>query len=188
MLSTSSVMTAAVQILQQAASYTSSDTPQQPGTAVLSIANGVAEAGAGAQSKARAKVSEALFDHSVPTVSQKRIELMRRVGDEFGLKLEDFETSSKFGAAVREKIGQIKLQPGGALALAAIEKKVGLDKLGISLDDFVDAMMDPGGDEAKKLDAALAETLGDEAKDGAIDGARERLALLQRDDLGLYGP
>ncbi len=92
---------------------------------------------------------EALFDHSVPTVSQKRIELMRRVGDEFGLKLEDFETSSKFGAAVREKIGQIKLQPGGALALAAIEKKVGLDKLGISLDDFVDAMMDPGGDEAK---------------------------------------
>ena len=187
MLATPPVMTAALQILQQANATTmSSDPAQPPGSAVLSIANGVEDAGAGPQAKARGKVSEALFDQSVPTVSQKRIELMRRVGDEFGLKVEDFETSSKFGAAVREKIGQIKLQPGGALALAAIEKKVGLDKLGITLDDFVEAMMDPGGDKAEKLDAALAKSLGDDADDAAAS-ARDRLALLQRDDLGLYG-
>jgi hypothetical protein len=187
MLSTSSVMTAAVQILQQANANTSSDERQQPSTAVLSIANGVAAPGVGAQSKARAKLSEALFDQSVPTVIQKKIELMRRVGDEFGLKVEDFESASKFGAAIREKIGQIKLQPGGALALAAIEKKVGLDKLGISLEDFVDAMMDPKGSDAEKLDAALTKSLGDDAAEDTAGSPRDRVAALQRDDLGLYG-
>ncbi len=188
MPSASSVNSTALLILQQTNPASSStDTTKQSGNTLLAVANGVAEAGAGPQAQARAKVSEALFDASKPNVMQMKIDLMRRLGEEFGISVDDFESASKFGAAIRDAIGQIELQEGGALALIAIERKLGLDKLGISLDELVSAIIDPESDDAEKLDAALSKKLGEDAKDGAKDTARVSIAPLQRDELGLYG-
>ncbi|HEX2840611.1 hypothetical protein [Hyphomicrobium sp.] len=188
MPSISSVNSTAVLILQQTTSTASStDTTKQPGNTLLAVANGVYDVGAGPQAQARKKVSEALFDASKPNAMQMKIDLMHRLGDEFGISMDDFESASQFGAAIRDEIGKIKLQEGGALALAAIEKKLGLDKLGISLDELVSAIIDPEGDEAEKLDAALTKKLGEDARDGTKDTARVSIAPLQRDELGLYG-
>lgn len=64
-------------------------------------------------------------------------------------------------------------------ALVEIENKLGLDKLGVSLDTVVNAMIDPGGDDGDKLDAALRRRLGEAGKDHS--------ALARLDELGRYG-
>ena len=163
---------------------------QPPALALVAAANGVARAGiSGADAlsaRAQAKVSEALFDAGTVNVNALKINLMERLGEELGLSMDEFETAASFGAAVRAAIGQIKMQDGGALRLAEIERKLGLNKLGISLDTLVNAIMDPDGDDAAKLDAALRKDAGEAAKDDGKPDARAALSALRHDDSGLY--
>jgi hypothetical protein len=190
MTPTPPIASAALQILQQsnlAAERARQTSPMSAPDAILAAANGVPVSGSDAQvsAQARAKVSEALFDQSVPNVNKLKINLMERLGAEFGVKLEDFETASAFGSAVQRIIGEMKMQAGGALRLIEIERKLGLDKLGITLDQLVNAIVDPTSTDGEKLDKALGEQLSTMTTD---DKAEASLAkLMQPDDLGLYG-
>ena len=122
-------------------------------------ANGILQAdesGAGRVSiDAQGKITESLFSVQTVDVTKLKVNLMERLGQELGLDMDEFETASEFGRAVKRAIDAIKTQDDGAQRLAEIERKLELGKLGISLDDLVAALNDPDGEADNKLDAAL---------------------------------
>jgi hypothetical protein len=180
---------AALQILQQASVPTPSKKDEEPsaGSVILATANGVAiPSVGGAQSQAKAKISDAFMDRPID-IQQLKFNLMRRLGEELGVKMDDFEDPRDYGSAIREVIGKIKASPTGAMYLAKLEKDLGLDKLGISIDDLVDAISSPDGEGGKKLDAALRAETGEEARKAAED-METIMRGLKTDDAGLYGP
>lgn len=186
MVSTSSVNATALLVLQQSAPLpTSRIQTGTGGNSLLAVANGVSSSGH--VNKARGKIAEALFDRTTPDVTEMKVHLMKRLGEKFGLSMDDFDSPRAYGAAIREAIGHLKQQPGGSLALAEMEKDLGLDKLGISLDTVVDAIINPGRESDQKLDAALREQLGKDAGDHRASDARKGIPKLQADGIGLYG-
>lgn len=193
MSAVSAIQSSAVLILQQMARPPASNDDARPSaSALVAAANGVDDPntsrGAGATQQARAKISEALFKPNAPSVTEMKLHLMKRLGEEFKIKLEDHATHTSFGRAIQAEINKIKMQPGGAMMLAAIERKLGFDKLGFSLDTFVNAIIDPSGSDAKKVDAALKEHLGKSDEDeGDPEDAVAVLEALLHDEDGLYG-
>lgn len=190
----SSSQSSAVLLLQQATRPMSSGEPSPiaSGASLVAAANGVElpsdKDGAGAASRANGKISEALFKPNVPNAIEMKLHLMKRLGEEFGIKLEAHESHASFGRAIEAEINKIKMKPEGALILSAIEKKLGFDKLGFSLDAFVNAIIDPKGADGQKVDAAIKDhlNLDDEGQDKAEE-ARAALEALRIDDAGLYG-
>lgn len=168
---------------------------EQAGSAGLNLvaaANGILlpsePDGAEPAQKAKAKVSETLFKPDAPSVTELKLHLMKRLGEKFGVSLDDHENHASFGSAIRYEINKIKMKPRGALILSAIEKELGFDKLGFSLDTFVNAIIDPKGSDGEKVDAALKKELDIEDEDEEkAAGARAALETLQVDEIGLYG-
>lgn len=174
---------AALLILQQASVQPpSKDETPLAGSGILAAANGVAiPSVSGPQSQAKAKISDVLMDGPVD-IQQIKFNLFRNLGEEFGIKMDDFADPRDYGSALRGAIGKIRMQPNGATVLAAVEKNLGLDKLGVSIDVVVDAISSPDGEGAKKLDAALRAETGEDAK----DAAKAVLRAPQTDETGLY--
>lgn len=129
---------------------------------VLAAANGMAPDGAGPLAQARGKIAESLFDRRAVDVNEMKVNLYERLGKEFGLDLEDFDDVRQFGREIRRAVEELKRQEGGFQVLARIERDLGLDKLGISIDTLIDAMIEPGGDADEKLEAALVRQLKEE--------------------------
>lgn len=67
-------------------------------------------------------------------------------------------------SATPASVGQLKLAPNAQLVIAGIEKEIGLDKLGVSLDTVINAIIDPMGKDNDKLNAALEKKIGMESK------------------------
>jgi len=116
-----------------------------------------------------------LFSVNHTDANQLRVELMERVGREFGFELSDFDNSAEMSAAIREA-----MRPLSPAAVAAIEKDLGLDELGVSLVDVVEAMREPGGSADRKLTEALREKAGLRTPD------EERRVSF--DEIGRYHP
>lgn len=112
---------------------------------------------------------EDIFSVNYVDASKAKIALMERVGKAFGLKLEDFKDMRSMAEEIRSKLALL-----GPDALKGtvngIEDELGLKKLGVSLDDVLDAMEDPHGTGNARLEAALAEELGqrDKAASGPV--------------------
>jgi len=176
-------------ILQQASVPPPSKKDEEPpaGSVILAAANGVAiPSVSGAQSQAKAKISDAFMDSPID-IQQLKFNLMRRLGEELGVKMDDFEDPRDYGSALRGVIAKIKATPQGATALTALGRKLGLDKLGISIDDLVDAISSPDGEGGKKLDAALRAETGEDAKKAA-EAVETVLRGIKTDETGLYAP
>ncbi|QND63681.1 hypothetical protein HB777_07065 [Mesorhizobium loti] len=172
------VNTTALLILQQSRTLAG---PGDSGLADLGV-SGHAGSGTGSPfTQARAKISDAMFSVTRIDPTAAKIKLIERLGEEFGIKLSDYASVASYGADLKRAVEALKAKPGSAQAIMAIEKKLGLDKLGISLDGLVDATIDPNGDGGKKLDAALKKQAGGTAKGEAIIG------LPRLDDIGIYG-
>ena len=180
------VGSAALLVLRQAASSSTRPPAEVSPADRLTAAAGNAAIGrpAAPLAEARGKVAEALFDRSVPDVNAMKVHLYEALGEEFGISISDFETPRDFGAAIAEKIGQMRREPNGSLMLSEIEKRLGLDKLGISLDTLVDAVINAGGESDAKLTRALEAKLGEEA--GGGKSASPSIARLGSDEIGLY--
>lgn len=112
-----------------------------------------------------------------------KVRLMERLGEELGISMDDFNSVRSYGLAIRQAVEEIKREPGGGFFLAELEKKLGLDDLGISLDTLVDAMTDPTGEADRKLEAALKAQVGDIFD----EDDKAALAALAPDEIGLYG-
>lgn len=177
---------AALTILQQASRSRDTADGKAAGADLAAIANGVqdsADAGKPSNSiQARARINEALFSVNALDVNKIKVDLMERLGKEFGISMENFESVSAYGAAIKRAVEWLKRQDGGAKVLMEIEKKLGLDELGISVDTLVNAMIDPGGKDAERLDAALKEKAGKALEDaGGFDPF-----FVRADEIGLY--
>lgn len=192
MVSASSVNSIAVLLLGQVRPVSAADRGVAGGDLLVAAANCVSAPRLSVDSptskQAQARVSDALLSASAPDVNQLKINLMQRLGKEFGLSMDDFDDQASFGAAIRDAVGQLRLQEGGDRVLAAIEKKLGLDKLGVPLDTLVNAIIDPEGADAEKLGAALERQAVKEAEEKEADAAQGVPARIRTDDLGLYAP
>ena len=117
-----------------------------------------------------------------PGVTQVKLKLFEQLGEALGLKVENYASLGSYARAVRGAIEATRQQDSGAAALQAIEQKLDLNKIGVTLDMLIGAMEEPEGEADRALEKALAEFLGVEppkAKSGA--------GPFQTDALGLYG-
>lgn len=126
--------------------------------------------------EAQGKINDMFSVNNVdPTEMKTR--LFERVGKEFGIEQKDYDSLSSYGAAVKNAVDALMRK--SPFAAVEIEKKLGLDKLGVTLENVVNAMVDPGGSDDERLDAALKRQLGQPDKG---KGASARL-----DEIGRYG-
>ena len=180
----------AVLVLQQATRSPSQGNGGLTSVDLVAVANGAPDSSRtdGATRQAKTKIAESFFKPNAPSVTELKLHLMKRLGDELGIEFEDHETNASFGKAVKAAIDEIKRQPDGLVVLAAIEKTLGFDKLGFSLDTFVDALIDPEGSASRRVDAALKDHLGitDDDAEANQDAAKALDALVRFDADGLY--
>jgi hypothetical protein len=133
-----------------------------------------------AASPAQPQQSDSMFSPMSIDVNKLKVHFMEQVGKALGLEVDDFESASAFGQAIRTAVLEIKRSPDGDRLIRKIEEDTGLDKLGISLMDFANALIDPDSRAAERLDAALREYATAEAGDNGADGP------VRFDEIGIY--
>ncbi|RWF26493.1 hypothetical protein [Mesorhizobium sp.] len=130
--------------------------------------------------QAQARISGSMFSVNSLNITAMKVRLMERVGKEFGIDQGDYQSLFSYGTAVKKAVEALKQK--SAAEIIAIEKKLGLDQLGVSLDTLVNAIIDPQGSDGDRLDAALSKQAGDHAK-----GEGKAAGPIQPDEIGLYG-
>lgn len=182
MTSISSINSSALQIMRQyQPSSASVADSTSVGNDIVATANGAGDP----FRDARAAASESVFSVNHLDITKIKLDLMEKVGEAFGIRMDDYDNQASYGSAIRKAVSEIKKQPDGHLVLAGIEKDLGLDKLGMSIDSMINAIIDPQGDDGDKLDAALKRQAGE---DGQTQDAAPVLASVTLDDTGIYGP
>lgn len=124
---------------------------------------------------AAATMAGSSISHGGPDLTQMKLALYEGVGRELGVDISEFQDVSEYSRALKAVVGEIRQQPNGQRMIDLIEHKLGLDKLGISLDGLIASLTEPASEE--KLTSALLATLGD---------AEMRLVRITTDDAGTY--
>lgn len=177
------VSSGALQILRQDRSSLVDDR-KPAATDIAATANGISTHFRNAQAAA----SESVFSANHVDITEMKMQLIEKTGKAFGIERDDYDNQGDFGRAIKAVVSEIRQMENGDRVLAGIAKDLGLDELGISIDTLVGAIIDPGGNDDKKLDEALREATGKDARDARKgDGAAGGLSVLV-DELGLYGP
>lgn len=168
--------------LLQGRSFAGAARNASPDSALTAIANdsGSMAQGVASVPSARSGLAHSLFSVTSVDVTRMKVDLFERVGKALGVDRGDYDTAFAYGSAVKRAVKQLKQQPNSHLILMGLEKELGLDKLGLSLDAVVDAMTDASGDGARKLDAALRAETSDLA---GKDNARQSFTF---DEIGIY--
>lgn len=167
MTSVAPIANVAIQILSQRPALDGTNAPRNQAPAITTIDL------AGSKSK----IAGAVFDASTPDVTQMKLDLFKRTGAALGVDEGDYASGKDYGAAIGAAVAAIKSRPDAEFAILKIERKLGLDKLGISLRTVIDAIADPSSGADNELTAALeAQMAPDRTK---------KLSILQ-DGLGLY--
>lgn len=143
---------------------------------VVAAANGLAKASA--ENPLATNSSDALFSVTAVDANQLKVDLFERVGKKLDVKQEDYDTPAAYGFALKMAVMKIKAAPEGAEVIAKIERDLGLDKLGISLNSVINAIIDPDGGHAEKLDAALRKQAQEADPEKAVE----------LDEIGIYRP
>lgn len=104
-------------------------------------------------------------------ITATKVRLMQRAGKEFGVDQTDYESVSSYGSAIKNAVEALKRQSPSAVP--KIERQLGLDQLGVSLDALVNAIVRPQGGDNDRLNTALKQHAGGEGE--------------RPDELGLYG-
>lgn len=133
--------------------------------------------------------TEDFWDINKVTPTQMKVKLFEKVGEAFGLDQDNFDSFSQYASAIVSRMEAMKEDdPVGAMILFhEIEKDLGLDELGLSLEEVVEAMIEPGGKADEKLDAAL-KALADEINGDFEEGEDEIIGSVRIDSNGLYRP
>ena len=142
-------------------------------------------------SQAESKIAGALYSVNSVSVTEMKLDLIDRTGKALGVNQEDYASRDEFVDAMRRALGKLKIE-GGMAAVIALEKELGLDKLGVSVDDVIASAADP--DSNDKLTKALKEEAGilsdEEGNEEEVEGEGEdedqALAVFQADEIGLY--
>jgi hypothetical protein len=140
-------------------------------------------------SQAESKIAGALYSVNSVSVTEMKLDLIDRTGKALGVNQEDYASRDEFVDAMRRALGKLKIE-GGMAAVIALEKELGLDKLGVSVDDVIASAADP--DSNDKLTKALKEEAGilsdEEGNEEEVEGEGEdrASAVFQADEIGLY--
>ena len=129
--------------------------------------------------QAQGKITESMFSVNNLDPTQMKARLFERVGKAFGINQDDYASLFAYGSAIKTALGEMKQKSPSDIAL--IEKKLGLDELGVSLDTVVNAIVDPQSSDSDTLDAALKTFLGE-----TTNGKGENPASIEQDEIGLY--
>ncbi len=180
MTSISPTNEAALLILQQTVSpVNSSEAKKSDGDNLVAIAHGQPTRQTSGMTPqptaAQSKISESLFSVNDRSVTQMKLDLIDRAGEALGVKKSDYASMDEFVAATKKAFSDLKSKPDGQQAIAKIERDLGLDKLGISLDDLINSAGDP--DKNDKVTQALKKQLGEDAEGGSV---------LRQDEIGRY--
>jgi hypothetical protein len=170
--------TIALRILQQPSAASGASQKAATGADLTAIANG--QAGQASGIATSAQTADALFGVNSPNLNKMKIDLFKRVGEALGVNESDYDSPEAYGAALKKVVAQIKLDPNAQQLISGIEKDLGLDKLGVSLDTVINAIIDPKGDDGKKLDAALEKKVDDG------HASKSKGSAVISDDIGLY--
>ncbi len=133
-----------------------------------------------AASPAQPQQPDPMFSPTSIDVNKLKVHYMEQVGKAIGLDVDDFETASAFGQAIKDEIIKIRQSPDAEKIIRKIEEDSGLDELGISLVDFASALIDPEGRAAEKLEAALLEMAGELGEQSKSYGP------VRFDEIGIY--
>lgn len=166
-------------------------------------------AGQGSEAKARAAATEALFGVNRESGEKLLIRRIEQLGQVLGVDRSDYGDFDVFIRAVKDVLIQVIAKPNGAMTIETIaarmkldpdtvaalkaqktpdmlfriiEKHLGLDRLGLSLDRLVTAAQDLQGAEAETIIEIL---LRDRAL-STTGGAGQAPVLVRTDEAGLY--
>jgi len=182
MTTISGVNSTALLILQQTSSAFEKE--QTASDRLISVANGQAgKVGVEKQpSQAASKISESLFSVNHVSINKLKLDLIDNTGKALGVNPDDFVSRDDFVDAMEDALRQLRIQ-GGDLAIMGLEKELGLDKLGVSIDDVMNSARNP--DSNDKLTKALEKQAG---KTDLDDKTTEEggVALIVSDEIGLY--
>lgn len=156
MTSISNVPSAALAILQQLNKGTTiSEQPPSAADSLIAVATGqVNNVTVSKQpTQAQSKVSEAMFSMSKDSIAKQKLDLIERTGRALGVERSDYSSMDEFVAAMKKVYGEMKVQAGGMGAFHALERQLGLDKLGLSIEDVIESAQD--GDSNDKVTKAL---------------------------------
>lgn len=171
----------AVQVLQQnKIAPITVDKNAPPENDLISAANGV--------KTDEVDPTEDFWDINKVNPTQMKLHIFEKVGEKFGLDQDDFDSFSRYAAAIASKMAKMKeANPASAIVFFhKIENELGLDELGISLEEVVEAMNEPGGKADKKLDAAL-KAKADEINGELLEDGKDKIFdSLKVDNNGLY--
>lgn len=178
-----STNSAALLILQQTASIQSSKEQGAAADDLLAVANGISKQISSDQqpTPAQSKISESLFSVNHVSINKLKMDLIDRTGKALGVDQADFASREDFVDAMQKALGKLKME-GGDDAVRGLEKELGLDKLGVSIQDVIDSAKDPEAND--KLTKALEK----QAKiDHRLEEVASQRSLVQLDDVGTYG-
>ena len=171
----------ALLILRQSDPSAESSPRGLPADDLVGIANGVRTGATQEPQPANAKLSASLFSVNHQSVNELKLALIERTGTALGVDQADYGSRDDFVKAMQEAFGKLKLE-GGDMAVLGLEKDLGLDELGISLQDVIDGARRPGAnDRVTKALEMQAE------KSGKEDGDTSRSGIVL-DVIGLYAP
>ncbi|WP_297323488.1 hypothetical protein [uncultured Bartonella sp.] len=135
--------------------------------------------------KIRDKIARAtLFDSSRMSKEELKAKVLRELAEAMGVDIDKGgENFRDLGRKIRNALEQMKLEDPARYKefIDGLNKKLGLDKLGLSVEDFIAAIADPGSDKAKELDKKLDAILNDSDDGGSkvLDEVQEQLEKLE---------
>lgn len=138
--------------------------------------------------KIRTKIAGAtVFDSSRTTKEELKAKILRELAKSVGVDIDKGGKDLKdLGRKIKLSLEALKAEDPAKYQefIDELNKKLGLDKLGLSVEDFVEAIINPDSDKAKKLDEKLDAILSDDKTDGStsLDEVKQALKKLDESD------
>ncbi len=159
-LSSISGSSTALLLLQPGGVSSTAKTPSSS-DAITAVASGQTSHGkvsvAKQPSPGESKVAEAMFGINHPSITKQKLDIIDRTAKALGVNQDDYASRDEFVAAFQKAFGRLKID-GGDSAVHGLEKELGLDKLGISLQDVIDSASNPEAND--RLTKALKRKAG----------------------------
>jgi hypothetical protein len=183
MTSISRINASALLLIKQANAQTAQSQPQKAASSTLiAIAHGQTDQTTGAAAQTQDAAKDSLLN-----LTKFKLDLYERTGQALGVKMDDYTDPTKYAAALRAAVIAIQIHnpQGWRLIVNDIEEKLGLHKLGVSLDDVIGSIANPAGASDQKLNEAWKHQL---ANYGAGDDGTAAHPADNTYGIGLYLP
>lgn len=182
----SPVGSAALLILQQTSAAAEAGKGEQAAPDLVKVANGTAgKVGSATQpAKDLTKITAALFSVNSVDITKLKLELIDHTAKALGVNPADYTSKDAFIDAMQTALTDLRRE-GGDLAVMGLEKKLGLDELGLKIEDVIDSARNPTSHD--KLTKALEKQAGRTAEDLQADKAPHNTYAVP-DGAGVYGP